>query len=601
MAASRPELVGDLGAVSSTSWLASGAAMAVLENGGNAFDAAVAGGFVLQVVEPHSNGPGGDVAIVARRAGDDGASVICGQGPMPMSADLSGFTELGLRQIPGSGLLPATVPGAIGAWLRLLAEFGRLRLETVVEAAIGYATRGYPVLPDTSRAIKALAPLFAGEWRTSGETYLTGGVAPAAGDRLTNPDLAAVLRRLVDEAKAGSTDRETQIDNARRAFYEGFVAEAIDAFVGSTPVLDSTGRRHRGLLTGQDLATWRATVEPSARIDYRGLTVHKPGAWSQGPVFLQQLALLEGFDLRALDPGGAEYVHTVTEAAKLAFADREAWYGDPAFHHDVSLRTLLSPEYTAARRQEMGHDANPSPEPGRLPGALAALPAVSADPAPRWDEDWMDQLQSGMPTIVLKATLEPSDTCALVVADRQGNLVAAVPSGGWLKSSPVIPGLGFPLGTRGQTMWLVEGHPNSVAAGKRPRTTLSPTLVCRDGDPYLAFGTPGGDRQDQWTLETFLSVVEFGRDLQTATETVHFHTDHFPSSFTPRGSRPGFLAIEAAIGAQTVTGLRGRGHDVDVVPEWSMGGKVCIVGAGRDGFVRAGAGPRGRQAYAYCR
>lgn len=601
MVATRPELIGEIGAASSTSWLASSAAMAVLEKGGNAFDAAVAAGFVLQVVEPHSNGPGGDVAIVAQRAADEHPSVICGQGPMPMSAEPSRFTELGLSQIPGSGLLPAAVPGAVGAWLRLLADFGQLSLAEVTEAAIGYASRGYPVLPDTARAIDALAPLFAHEWRSSGETYLVGGRAPAAGDRLTNPDLAAMLRRLVDEAGAGTSDRETQVENARRAFYEGFVAEAIDKFVASAEVLDATGRRHRGLITGEDLAQWHASVEPSVQLDYRGLTVHKPGPWSQGPVFLQQLALLEGFELSSLDPRGTEYVHTVTEAAKLAFADREAWYGDPAARSDAPLSTLLSPGYNDTRRGLIGHQANLTPEPGRLGDQLPAMPWAPPDPAPVRAEGWMDQLQSGMPTIVLKATLKPSDTCTVVVADRHGNLVAAVPSGGWLKSSPVVPGLGFPLGTRGQSMWLVDGHPNSVAGGRRPRTTLSPTLVTRDGRPFLAFGTPGGDRQDQWTLEAFLAIVEFGADLQESTETVLFHTDHFPSSFTPRGHRPGLLAIEAGIGVETVELLRHRGHRVEVVPDMSMGGKTCIVGVGRDGFLRAGAGPRGRQAYAVSR
>lgn len=598
---SRPELIGDIGAVSSTSPLASGAAMAVLEQGGNAFDAAVAGGLVLQVVEPHSNGPGGDVAIVAQRSGAEDASVICGQGPMPGGADLAHFTGLGLRQIPGSGLLPATVPGAMGAWLRLLADFGRLPLETVAEPAIGYAANGYPVMPDTAKAIGALVPLFEDEWASSGKAYLVGGRAPAAGERLANPDLAAVLRRLVTEAKAGGADRSAQIERAERAFYEGFVAEAIDGFVASTEVLDASGRRHRGLLTGEDLAAWRAEVEPALRLDYRGLTVNKPGPWSQGPVFLQQLALLEGYDLRSLAPDDPEYVHLLTEAAKLAFADREAWYGDPAVHPDSPLTTLLSAEYTAARRRLIGDRANPAPVPGTPGGRTSGVPAVEPDPAPDWGGDWMGQLQSGMPTVVLRATLKPSDTCALVVADRYGNLVAAVPSGGWLKSSPVVPGLGFPLGTRGQTMWLVEGHPNAVAGGKRPRTTLSPTLVSRDGRPHLAFGTPGGDRQDQWTLETFLAVAEFGADLQQSTEVPLFHTDHFPSSFTPRGRRHGTMVAEAGIGSEAVAELRRRGHVVDVVPEMSLGAKACIVGTGRDGFLRAGAGPRGRQAYAVCR
>jgi gamma-glutamyltranspeptidase/glutathione hydrolase len=441
--------------------------------------------------------------------------------------------------------------------------------------------------------------LFADEWPSSGATYLRNGVAPAAGDRLTNPDLARTLRRLVEAGRAGGGDRESQIESARRAFYEGFAAETIDRFIASTEVLDATGRHHRGLLSGQDLATWRAEIEPSVHLDYRGLTVHKSGPWSQGPVFLQQLALLEGFDLCSLDPRGAEYVHILIEAAKLAFADREAWYGDPAGFHDVPWDTLLAPGVNEARRGEIGPEANIAPQPSALPGWTARIPALTADPAPAWDADWMAQLQSGMPT-VLAATLKPSDTCTVAAADRHGNLVTAVPSGGWLKSSPVIPGLGFALGTRGQTMCLEAGHPNVVAGGKRPRTTLSPTLVCRDGEPYLAFGSPGGDRQDQWTLQTFLAVVEFGADLQAATEAVVFHTDHFPSSFTPHGSRPGYLVIEAGIGDRAVQELRARRHTVEVMPEIT-GSKVCIVGTGRNGFVRAGAGPRGRQAYASCR
>jgi len=213
----------------------------------------------------------------------------------------------------------------------------------------------------------------------------------------------------------------------------------------------------------------------------------------------------------------------------------------------------------------------------------------------------MAQLGNGMPTVVLAATVKSGDTCTVAVADRHGNLVAAVPSGGWLKSSPVIPDLGFALGTRGQTLLLAEGHPNSLAPAKRPRTTLSPTVVLRDGEPWLAFGTPGGDRQDQWTLETFLAVTEFGLDLQAATETTMFHTDHFPSSFTPHGYRPGVLVIERTCDPAAVAELRRRGHEVDVVPAHSLG-KVCAAGVDAErGFLRAAAGHRGRQAYAVCR
>jgi gamma-glutamyltranspeptidase/glutathione hydrolase len=601
MMVSRPEILGELGAVSSTHWLASTVAMSMLQRGGNAFDAAVAAGFVLQVVEPHSNGLGGDVSIVVHHARTRDTKVICGQGPTPAAATLERFRSLGLNQIPGSGMLPACVPGAFGAWLALLSRYGTLPLRTVVEDAVRYAAAGYPLVPDAAKAIAALAPLFRSEWLHSGQTYLPAGHVPAAGDRVRNERLAATMLRILDEAEAASTDREAQIEAAHRAFYQGFVAETIDDFVRGNEVLDATGRRHRGLLTADDLGSWRPSVEEPASLDYHGHTVHKPGPWSQGPMFLQQLAILDGVDLGSTRLDSGEYLHVVTEVAKLALADREGWYGDPAVA-PVPMAELLSSAYAARRRALVGEHAGVSPRPGAVGGIESWLPRPEpdlVDPA-CLDADWMVQLQSGMPTIVLAATVKAGDTCTVAVADRAGNLVAAVPSGGWLKSSPVIPGLGFPLGTRAQTMWLVDEHPNSLAPGKRPRTTLSPTVVLRDGEPYLAFGTPGGDRQDQWTLETFLAVTRFGLDLQAATEVTTFHTDHFPSSFTPRSCRPGVVVVEESCGQEAIGELRRRGHDVDVVRAFSLGSKVCLAGVAHDGFLRAAAGPRGRQAYACC-
>lgn len=599
MTVSKPELVGTLGAVASTHWLASAAGMAILTEGGNAFDAAVAAGFVLQVVEPQSNGLGGDLSVVLYDARTASTTVICGQGPMPAAATEQAFAELGLDQIPGSGLLPACVPGAFGGWLRLLAEFGTKRLADVFAAAIGYAEHGYPVLPEAARVIATLAPLFTTHWPGSAAVYLRDGI-PAAGSRMRNPELAGTLVRLVETAERASSDRLAQIEAAQTAFYSGFVAEAIDAFVQSTEVLDATGRRHRGLLTAEDLAGWQPSTEPPASVRYRDYTVHKPGLWTQGPVFLQQLGLLEGFDLPAARLSSGEYVHLVSEAAKLALADREAWYGDPAFGID-RLPQLLAPSYLAQRRALIGPLAIACPAAGTLDGHQPRSVRV-APPLPPAGPDWLSQIREGVPNLVLAATTKSGDTCTVVAADRWGNLVAAVPSGGWLKSSPVIPGLGISLGTRGQTMWLgAAGHPNSLAPGKRPRTTLSPTVVLRDGAPQLAFGTPGGDRQDQWTLESMLAVTEFGLDLQLATEVTMFHTEHFPSSFAPHSCRPGVLTVEADLGQETVTNLRARGHQVALAPAGSLG-KVCMAGLDPgSGFVRAAAGPRGRQAYAAVR
>ncbi|MFC4494585.1 gamma-glutamyltransferase family protein [Streptomyces ovatisporus] len=598
MLPSKPELHGTVGAVASTHWLASSAAMRILATGGNAFDAAVAAGFVLQVVEPHFNGPGGDVSIVAHRAGRDDVQEICGQGPMPQAAGIEAFERLGVSSIPGSGLLPACVPGAFGGWMRLLSEFGTMRLADVLEPAIGYASDGFPLLPETALAITTLAPLFREEWTGSGHTYLTSGPAPAPGSRFRNPTLAQTYQRLLKTAESASPDREAQIDAAHHAFYQGFVAQEISEFLASGPKLDATGRRHRALLSGEDLARWEPTVKTATSRAYGPHQVFKPGPWSQGPVFLQQLALLEGFDLPAMGQGSADYLHTVAECTKLAMSDREAWYGDPDFT-DVPLTTLLSAEYAQQRRALVGESAALTLRPGSPDGRTPSLPPLPTPEDTEPDSEVMSQLRNGLPTI-LQATTAKADTCTVTVVDRHGNTVAATPSGGWMKSSPAIGSLGFPLGTRGQSMYLVPGLPNSLEPGKRPRTTLSPTIVLREGRPYLAFGTPGGDRQDQWTLQFFLNAVEFGLDLQHATETPAFHTDQVPASFTPHAFRPGVLVAEETCAPETAEALRRRGHEMELVPAYSLG-RVCATGFTPDGeFVRAAASPRGRHAYAGC-
>lgn len=573
--------------------------MAVLESGGNAFDAAVAAGFVLQVVEPHYNGPGGDLSVVLYSSATGKTAAVCGQGPMPGAATLERFRELGLGQIPGSGLLPATVPGAFGGWMRLLAEFGTMRLRDVLTYGIEYAERGFPLLPTTTEAIATLAPLFASEWTGSASIYLPGGKAPGTGTRFRNPALARTYRRIIDLAEATSTSREAQIQAAQDAFYRGFVAEAIDTFTAGTEAIDATGRRHRSFLTGQDLANWEPTVEEALGVGYRGHLVYKPAAWSQGPVFLQQLALLEGFDLAGMGLGSAEYLHTVVECAKLAFADREAWYGDP-LHSDVPLQTLLSADYNRARRELVTKEAADALRPGAPDGRDPWMPTPGKPDLQPGAEDWISQLGNGLPTI-LPRTAARGDTCTVTVTDRAGNTVAATPSGGWLKSSPVIGELGFPLGTRGQTMWLVDGHPNSVAPGRRPRTTLSPTVVVKDDGSVLSFGTPGGDRQDQWTLLFLLGVIDFGLDSQSATESLAFHSDAVPASFTPRESHPRRLTVERNCDAEVVDELLRRNHDVQLVAENSLG-NVCA--SGRDattGFSFASASPRKCQAYAVSR
>jgi gamma-glutamyltranspeptidase/glutathione hydrolase len=593
--------------------------MAVLEAGGTAFDAAVAAGLVLQVVEPHMNGVGGEAPIIGYDAGrgnggnaGTGAFVLDGQGPAPGAATLDAFGALDLDLIPGNGLLAACVPAAFGSWMLLLQRHGRMRLRDVMQYAIGYARDGYPMAAGVSAGIAAAEPIFREHWPTSAEVYLAGGV-PAPGSRFANPALAATYQRILDEAEAAGADRDVQIEAARRAFYDGFVAEAIGSYLDRAEVMDVTGERHRALLSPADLAGWRAGIEPPVTLDFAGLTVCKTGPWGQGPVFLQQLALLDGLGVREMDPAGPDFIHTVVESAKLAFADREAWYGDPRFA-DVPLGDLLSRSYATARRSLVGPAASPDLRPGhpggaepRLPGYTTGDVRVPAGPAP-------DGAAAAEPTAEesgaaarpawevtgqgSRADARPhrGDTCHLDVADRFGNMVSATPSGGWLQSSPVIPGLGFCLGTRAQMFTLTAGLPNSLAPGKRPRTTLTPSMALRDGEPCLAFGTPGGDQQDQWTLTFFLRHVLFGMNLQEAIDAPAFHTRHFPSSFYPRESWPLAVDVEERAGPQVLAELRRRGHQVTVRPPWSLG-RVSAV-ARDQGMLYAAANPRGMQGYA---
>ncbi|MGH3497248.1 MAG: gamma-glutamyltransferase family protein [Nocardioidaceae bacterium] len=588
MFTTRPELVGTHAMVSSTHWLASQSAMAILERGGNAFDAAVAAGLVLQVVEPHLNGPAGEVPIIAWDATTQRPFVVCGQGTAPRAATLSAFADLGLDLVPGTGLLPACVPGAFGAWMLLLRDHGTLRLRDVLQYAIGYARDGFPVLERVHATIETVRPMFTAHWPSSAAVWLPHGRPPEPGALVTNADLAATYLRLLDEAEAASHDRDGQIEAARDVFYEGFVAEAITDFAEGTPVMDVSGEPHRGLLSLDDLGRWQPTVEDPVSLDYRGLTVLKPGPWSQGPVFLQQLALLDGFDLDGYGACSAELAHVVVECAKLAFADREAFYGDPLVV-DVPLAELLSADYAAQRRAAIGDEASGELRPGSPGGRTPVLPTLPDSHA------GVDDAMVGEPTVRTSGETR-GDTCHVDVVDRHGNMVSATPSGGWLQSSPVIPGLGFPLGTRAQMFWLQEGLPNSLAPGKRPRTTLSPSLALADGSPRLAFGTPGGDQQDQWSLLFLLRHVHHGMNLQEAVDAPAWHTSHFPSSFYPRESHRRRVHIESRVPAGTIAGLRERGHEVWPEDAWSLG-RLCAVS--RSGpLLRAAANPRGMQGYA---
>lgn len=587
MFTTRPELRGTFGMVASTHWLASSVGMAMLERGGNAFDAAVAAGFTLQVVEPHQNGPGGDLPVIFWSRSEKRARVLCAQGPAPGAASIERYRDLGLDLVPGTGLLAAVVPGAVGGWLTLLHDHGTMSLAEILEPAIGYAANGYPVVPVMSAYIAGVAELFTEAWPTSAAVYLSGGKAPAAGSLFRNEALAGFYRSLVEAGETTGGGREKRIEAARQAFYEGPVAERIDDFCRTTEWLDSSGREHGGLLTGDDLAAWRPSYEDPLIYDYAGLDICKTGPWGQGPAFHQTLALLKGFDLGAMDPQGPDFVHTMVECFKLAYADRDAWYGDPDFV-DVPLATLLSDAYNEQRRKLITGSASLELRPGAPDGREPRLPEMNSQAiAPA----------AGIGEPNLAATGEVrSDTVHVVVIDAAGNAVSAMPSGGWLQSSPVIPGLGFPLGSRAQMFWLEEGLAASLEPGKRPRTTLTPSLALRDGEPYMAFGSPGGEGQDQWAASFLIHHLHHGMDLQAAIDAPAFLSFHWPSSFYPREARPGYLQLESRYPEKTVSELKRRGHQVEVVDAWSLGRLAAV--AREDGMLKAGANPRFMQGYA---
>jgi len=590
MFTTRPEIAGTFGAVATTHWIASQVGMAVLERGGNAFDAACAAGFTLQIVEPHLNGPGGDCPIILHDAKTGRQSVICGQGPAPKAMTVARLKgELGLDIVPGTGFLCAPIPGAFDAWALMLRDHGTWTLGDVLAYAIGYAARGAHVVPRICATIETVRPLFESAWPTSAALWLRG-LTP--GGTYTNPELAATYTRVVREAEAAGSDRVAQIEAARRAWYAGFVAEAVDTFGRSFEALDTSGRRHTALLTADDMAHWSATVEAPTTHDYRGVTVLKCGPWSQGPTMLQTLALLEGFDIAAMDPVGAEFVHTVTEAMKLAYADREAYYGDPDFT-DVPMADLLSADYTAARRKLIGATANNGFRPGSPGGRTPRTDYAAAIERGRAMQMAMG---TGEPT-VSRLGASGGDTCHIDIIDQWGNFVSATPSAGWLQSSPAIPGLGFCLGSRCQMFWLDESLPNGLKPGKRPRTTLSPAMVLRDGKPWMAFGTPGGEQQDQWQAIMLARMVDQKFNIQQAIDLPSFHSEHWISSFWPRGAKPGKLVIEGRYEAAVLAELKGRGHDATMGEPWSEG---RLTGARReaDGQIFAGANPRGMQGYA---
>ena len=582
----RPEIEGTFGVVTSTHWIATAVGMAALEKGGNAFDAACATAFALQVLEPHLNGPGGDVPVVLYDVKRGKPEIICGQGPAPAAATIARYKSEGLDMVPGTGLLAACIPGMFDTWMLLLRDYGTMTLADVLTPAISYAQNGHPLVERASATIATVEKLFREHWPTSAAVYLPNGQVPEQGVTFTNKAIAATYARVLKEGQSAGGDRVAQIEKARKVWSQGFVAEAIDKFCRTQAVMDVSGAPHKGVLTGQDMAAWQARVEAPLTYDYRNYTVCK-APWSQGPVTLQQLALLKGFNLDGLDVVGPDFIHLLVECSKLAYADREKFYGDPDFV-EVPFQTLLSDAYNNERRKLVTNEASLELRPGSVEGFGSVVKLKTG-------AKLVAGMGAGEPTVGRMGEVI-GDTVHFDIVDQAGNMVSSTPSGGWLQSSPVIPELGFGLGTRAQMFWLEEGHPASLEPGKRPRTTLSPTLALRDGLPYLAWGSPGGDQQDQWITQFFLRHVHAGMNLQEAIDAPAWHSEHFPISFWPRTSRPGVLQIESRVPKATRDELARRGHKIEVEPEWSEG---RLTAASRsDPRRRAAANPRGMQGYA---
>jgi gamma-glutamyltranspeptidase / glutathione hydrolase len=570
----RPVITGRRGVITSGHYLASAAGMRMYARGGNAVDAGAAAGLALAVLKPQDNGIGGECPILIHDPRASRVVAISGQGTAPARATVEFFRAAGIDLIPGNGLLAATVPATFDAWIIALSEFGTLSLREVMEPALELAADGFAMYPALHAAIYRHHERFRAEWPTSAAIYAPDGRVPAIGDRFVQRDWAASMSRTVeaeDAALRAGAGRRDALLAARDVFYKGFIAETIARFAAETSVLDHSGASHSGLISYDDMAMYCGRIEEPVSVDYHGFQVYKCGPWTQGPVFLQQLGMLEEHDLRGLGHNTPAYIHLLTEIAKLAFADRDRYYGDPLFG-EVPMDYLLSRAYARERLALVD----------RAAASVTIRPGEIDTAAHRLLDDGEHR----------------RDTTHLDAIDADGLMISATPSGGWMPSSPVIEGLGFPLGTRAQMFWLDPKHPDALMPGKRPRTTLTPSLVMRDGAPYMVFGTKGGDQQDQWTLQFFLNVVEFGMDLQAAVDAPLFHTDHFPASFYPRETQLGSLTLEDRIAPDTQSALEALGHDVTIAPSWANGEVLGARFDAESGRIEAAASPRGVAAYA---
>jgi gamma-glutamyltranspeptidase/glutathione hydrolase len=561
-----PRLMGTRGAVASNSNLSASAGADVMKSGGNAIDAAVAASFVEGLVNPQMHTIGGECPILVRLASESRVIAVNGNMAAPAKATPEAFRARGLSDIPDAGILAAGVPAAFGALLTALGRWGRMPLADVIAPAIELAKKGFPVSEGLRNQHKyGIVPMqarFAAEWAGSAQLYLPGGRAPEVGERFRNPALARTYEYLAREK------------DPLAAFYKGDVAAEIAKF----------SRERDGLLAREDLAAFETKIEAPVSLRFGDTELYKTGFWTQGPAELQALALMWQFDLKAIGFGTPDYCHLLVEAMKLAYADREQYYGDPA-QAWVPGEILLSDEYTKRRAALIDlRRASLELRPGDARRNAALLP----EDEKLTPKDW------GPGTVHVDAV------------DAQGNMASFTPSGAWISSAEVIPSLGFPLSVRMMTFYLGPAHhPNVVAPFKRPRTTLTPSMAFRKGKPWMAFGTMGGDNQGQWLLQFYLCRAAFGMSIPEAIEAPRLSSEHTPGFFAPHASEPNRVRIEPRFGGKVLEELKRRGHDLDVAPDWTEGFVSCAAFDEESGLIEAGCDPRGAKsetfpAFALC-
>jgi gamma-glutamyltranspeptidase/glutathione hydrolase len=531
----------------------------ILEMGGNAVDAGVATVLAAAVTEQSRFGLGGEMPLLVKMNGKP-VVAISGVGVAPRRATVDFYAHRSaepwedpkhMPPIPGEGILAAITPGVLDGLLLALEQYGSMSFAQVAQPAIEYAEQGFPIAEEFANFLTAYRRIM-DAWPASREFFYPAGVAPLRGDLVRMPTLAKTLRELVAAEKKTRGNRKKKIEGVRNAFYRGDIARRIAAFSAA----------NGGLIEYQDMAGFKADSEAPKTTNYRGYEVNKPGFWTQGPVMLEALNILEGFDLKSMGHNTAQYLHTVIEAVKLAFADRDRYYGDPKFSK-IPEEILLSKSYAAERRKLIDpNHASMESRPGDLGGSA---PMTQAAPG----------------------ASDAHDTTCVNVFDSQGNAFSATPSGAWLPS--VIAGdTGVPLSTRLQSFVVTPGHANQLAPGKRPRVTLSPTLVTKDGEFYFEMSTPGGDNQDQALLQVLLNIIDFGMTPQEAVEAPRFQTEHFYGSFANHEFVPGNVTLEGRIGKDVADQLMALGHKIRIAGAWSNSSAPTVI-LKKDGVLHGGA------------